>query len=54
MKSLWHWLKYRMLEHQAFKPQAPSYRAHPQGWTPMMGMTEEVYLRLLIGSRPWL
>jgi hypothetical protein len=53
MNALWHWLTdWRPGDH-AFTPQAPSYRAHPQDWTAIMGVPEGTYLRWLMGSRPW-
>ncbi len=51
MQSLWHWLTDQWREPQAVTLQAPSHRAHPQVYTPIVGITEAASLRWLIGQR---
>jgi hypothetical protein len=54
MKSLYDWLKEWWRVHQAVMCEAPSYHAPVGGSTPIVGMTEADYLRLLIRTRSWL
>jgi hypothetical protein len=54
MKSLWFRLTKRWRAHWAVTCEAPSYHAPVGGSTPIVGMTEADYLRLLIRTRSWL
>jgi hypothetical protein len=52
MRSFWQWLKDPGLEHQALKRRAPNHHAHPQVYTPIVGIAEEAYLRMACQRSP--
>jgi hypothetical protein len=49
MNAFWHWLKDWWAKDQAFKPRTTMHR--PQGSTPIVGIAEDAYWRLLIEGR---
>ena len=54
MHSLWHWLKTRWLTPPAVGLRYVRRRAPPPGSTAGGVLTEEAYLRGLLGRSPWL